>query len=66
MEFDPDGAESTLTINSVEQGDEGVYQCVVRNNGGMAIANELLVAESKSHGLVSVPLTFSFATHYSC
>ena len=44
------GAESTLMIDSVEAGDEGVYQCVVENEGGVATTNELLVAQSKSLG----------------
>ena len=48
--FDAQGVESTFTITSVVAGDEGVYQCEVRNQGGVATANELLVAQSKLLG----------------
>ena len=41
-------ANGTLRINSVQEGDEGSYQCVVRNNGDSAQATGSLLLGGKN------------------
>ena len=40
-------ANGTLRINSVQEGDEGSYQCVVRNDGDSAQATGSLLLGGK-------------------
>ena len=58
--------ETSLSITSVQESDKGVYQCVVTNGIGVAVANELLIAKSnlKRMDYCTVPQSIALF-HYS-
>ena len=61
-------ANGTLRINSVQEGDEGSYQCVVRNDGDSAQATgSLLLGGNAIHihysSLIEISRLFDFVKY---